>query len=210
MDRWPDRPGLFAFECPFLGVYIPFILHHCLSIVSLCLNLYPISCIPRLFARIDNEEYSKKQEIKTDQKEDKTKKKTQNAPDPLFIPVKDVNDRFISRSSRQQDIEATERTPLLIQKTKPITPLPKVQLSIVFLIRVVEPICFQVIFPFINQMLMDVGAAKTEEEVGYAAGVVESVFSIAQLLTVFHWGALSDKIGRKPVLILVSLSLCFQ
>ena len=30
------------------------------------------------------------------------------------------------------------------------------------------------------------------------------MFSITQLLTVFHWGALSDRIGRKPVLIMVS------
>ncbi|ORX41255.1 major facilitator superfamily domain-containing protein, partial [Kockovaella imperatae] len=51
-------------------------------------------------------------------------------------------------------------------------------------------------------MLLQVGAAKTEEEVGYAAGVIESIFSITQLLTVFHWGALSDRIGRKPVLIM--------
>ena len=27
-------------------------------------------------------------------------------------------------------------------------------------------------FPFINQMLLEIGAAKTEEEVGYAAGIV--------------------------------------
>jgi MFS family permease len=32
---------------------------------------------------------------------------------------------------------------------------------------------------------------------------VESLFSLAQLLTIFHWGALSDRIGRKPVLLLV-------
>lgn len=59
------------------------------------------------------------------------------------------------------------------------------------------------------------GAAKDPESVGYAAGLVsfpglskadgevESIFSITQLLTVFHWGALSDRIGRKPVLIIV-------
>ena len=117
------------------------------------------------------------------------------APDPLVVPVEAVDEEF----------SPTERTPLLgASKEKRITPLPKVQLAIVCLIRVVEPICFQVIFPFINQMLLEVGAAQSEEEVGYAAGVVESVFSIAQLLTVFHWGALSDRIGRKPVLILVS------
>ncbi len=32
---------------------------------------------------------------------------------------------------------------------------------------------------------------------------MESVFSIAQLVTVFYWGTLSDRIGRKPVLIMV-------
>ncbi len=126
------------------------------------------------------------------------------APDPMVVPVRVIDQDFVDSESGSQST-ITERTPLLgLKKEKKITPLPKVQLSIVFLIRVVEPICFQVIFPFINQMLMDVGAAESEEEVGYAAGVVESVFSIAQLLTVFHWGALSDRIGRKPVLILVS------
>ena len=82
------------------------------------------------------------------------------APDPLTTPVEDV------------DGDYTE-TSLLIGKTKkPITPLPKLQLLIICLIRVVEPICFQVIFPFINQMLLEVGAAENEEQVGYAAGVV--------------------------------------
>lgn len=39
---------------------------------------------------------------------------------------------------------------------------------------------------------------------------IESVFSITQLLTVFHWGILSDKIGRKPVLIIVSHPSCWR
>lgn len=64
------------------------------------------------------------------------------APDPLLVPVEDVNEEF------------TECTPLLHRtksKEKAITPLPKVQLGIVCLIRIVEPICFQVIFPFISE-----------------------------------------------------------
>jgi len=65
-------------------------------------------------------------------------------PDPLLIPVEDVED--FSNS--------TERTPLLHRtrsKEKEVTPLPKVQLAIICLIRSVEPICFQVIFPFISR-----------------------------------------------------------
>lgn len=37
---------------------------------------------------------------------------------------------------------------------------------------------------------------------------IESIFSVTQLLTVFYWGSLSDRIGRKPVLIMGSLG-CF-
>ena len=57
------------------------------------------------------------------------------APDPIDEPIEDV----------------TEQTPLLPSK-KPTTPLPKRQLLIICLIRIVEPLCFQVVFPFINQM----------------------------------------------------------
>jgi hypothetical protein len=70
--------------------------------------------------------------------------------------------------------EDTESTPLLQKHQKPITPLPRLQLSIICLVRTVEPIAFQVIFPFINQMLLDVGAAKDQDSVGYPAGIVSS------------------------------------
>ena len=73
-------------------------------------------------------------------------------------------------------VEATETTPLVGDdpkgKDRPVTPLPKLQLFIICLIRITEPMCFQVIFPFINQMLVDVGATDDPEKVGYAAGVV--------------------------------------
>jgi hypothetical protein len=39
----------------------------------------------------------------------------------------------------------------------------------------------QVIFPFINQMLLDIGAAKSPQEVGYAAGLVSPSTSTADL-----------------------------
>ena len=69
----------------------------------------------------------------------------------------------------------TEATPLLpSQKPKPTktTPLPKLQLTLTYLIRVVEPLSNNVVYPFINQMLVDLGAANSPETVGYANGVV--------------------------------------
>lgn len=66
----------------------------------------------------------------------------------------------------------TETTPLIPTPPKRITPLPKLQLSLVCLVRLTEPICFLSVFPYINQMLLDVGAAKSPETVGYPAAVV--------------------------------------
>lgn len=93
----------------------------------------------------------------------------------------------------------SERTALL---NKPTTPLPKMQLFLLFFIRMTDPVAFNCIFPFVQQMILDIGAVEDPEKVGYYAGLVESIFSLVQLFTIFHWGALSDRIGRKPVLII--------
>ena len=84
----------------------------------------------------------------------------------------------------------TERTPLLsnqhvppqpsasvdpiedIRKISQITPLPKLQVALVCILRLAEPIAFMAIVPFIMAQLLYVGAAESEEGVGYAAGLV--------------------------------------
>ena len=38
-------------------------------------------------------------------------------------------------------------------------------------------------------------------QLGYYAGIVESVYALVQFTTIFFWGRLSDSIGRKPVLL---------
>jgi hypothetical protein len=65
----------------------------------------------------------------------------------------------------------SERTSLL---DKPTTPLPKLQLFLLFFIRMTDPVAFNCIFPFVQQMLLDIGAVQDPEKVGYYAGVVSS------------------------------------
>lgn len=60
-------------------------------------------------------------------------------------------------------------------------------------------------------MIDEMGVTDNPKKLGYYAGIVEALFALTTFLTVLHWGALSDRIGRKPVLLIgltgVSLSV---
>ncbi|EPQ26331.1 uncharacterized protein PFL1_05980 [Pseudozyma flocculosa PF-1] len=81
------------------------------------------------------------------------------------------------------------------------TPLPWRKLSILMAMRLAEPISFTVIFPFVNAMVYEIGATRDKAKVGYYAGLIESLFAFAQCCTILFWGGLSDRVGRKPVLL---------
>ncbi|KAF9219620.1 MFS general substrate transporter [Gyrodon lividus] len=95
------------------------------------------------------------------------------------------------------------------------TPLPKLQIYVLMLSSLVEPIASQCIYPFINQLVRELDITGGDEtKVGYYAGMIESLFFATQAVTVLQWSRASDRVGRKPVLLLgifgLSLSmLCF-
>ncbi|KAH0826229.1 major facilitator superfamily domain-containing protein [Lanmaoa asiatica] len=88
----------------------------------------------------------------------------------------------------------------LSQATGP-TPLPKAQLGALVAVRIIDPMAYTQIFPYINQLLADLHIA-TPEQVGFYSGFIESVYSLAQTFSVYQWGRLSeDVVGRRPVVI---------
>ncbi|KAJ5634869.1 hypothetical protein N7528_002711 [Penicillium herquei] len=81
---------------------------------------------------------------------------------------------------------------------------PTTQLFLLAICRVAEPIALTSIFPYSWVMVKDFHMA-SGNDASFYAGVLISAFSLAEALTGMFWGSLSDRLGRKPVL----LSGCF-
>ncbi|KAE9402492.1 member of major facilitator superfamily multidrug-resistance, DHA1 sub-family [Gymnopus androsaceus JB14] len=113
--------------------------------------------------------------------------------------------------------QVDEETPLLReQQCKPQrTPLPWFQFTLVLFLQLSEPLTSQVIYPFLPQLIRDIGITGGDEtKVGYYVGLLQSLFFLTQALTVLHWSRISDRVGRKPVVLIglfgLSMSMyCF-
>ncbi|KAF8875919.1 major facilitator superfamily transporter, partial [Infundibulicybe gibba] len=95
------------------------------------------------------------------------------------------------------------------QKQHKPTPLPKVQIGIVLLLQLCGPITSQSIYPYITQLIGELDITGGDErKVGYYAGLIQSLFHLTQAITAMQWSRVSDRVGRKPVLLigLVGLS----
>ncbi len=57
------------------------------------------------------------------------------------------------------------------------------------------------IFPYVYFMIEDFHVTDDASRISFYAGMVTSAFTFAEFSTGLLWGRLSDKIGRKPVLL---------
>ncbi|KAH9850280.1 MFS general substrate transporter [Lenzites betulinus] len=110
-------------------------------------------------------------------------------------------------SSQDGDRQVDEETALLApperKPAKPPTPLPKLQIFILLLMQLAEPITSQCIYPFINQLVSELDiTGGDEKKVGYYAGMIESLFFATEAMFIMQWSRTSDRIGRKPVLLI--------
>lgn len=89
----------------------------------------------------------------------------------------DLVANHVERNGQLEDQLTTNNIP----ERKP-TPLPLRTLTMVMLLTAMPPIVFEIIFPFINQMILEVGIVTDAEQVGFYSGLVESVFSVMNFL----------------------------
>ena len=89
--------------------------------------------------------------------------------------------------------------------------IPKAQIFFLCFPRLFEPIAFFAIFPFVNQMIYDTSEVP-KTDVGFYSGLIESIFSLTQVMVMIPWGKLADhpRVGRKPVLVVstIGTSVC--
>lgn len=115
----------------------------------------------------------------------------------------------ISPSSSTRDILATaeegdSKSPTVVG----ITPVPTKQLVVLCICRIADPVAFTQIFPYINEMLASL--AIEDERLPFYAGLVESVFAIAQLSTIYLWARLSDRFGRRPIIFVGAMGMAMS
>ena len=58
------------------------------------------------------------------------------------------------------------------------------------------------IFPYIYYMIQDFNITDDPNKISVYAGMVTSAFTLAEFSTGLMWGRLSDKFGRKPILLM--------
>lgn len=57
------------------------------------------------------------------------------------------------------------------------------------------------IFPYVSEMIKSFNMTDNESQVALYAGMITSAFTLAEFSTGFLWGKMSDRVGRKPVLL---------
>lgn len=88
------------------------------------------------------------------------------------------------------------------------SPLPKKQLIVLAIIALAEQTALNSISPYLPEMTKTFPEVKAGQT-GLYVGLIASSFALAQFTTNFFWGWLSDKIGRKPVIMVGTfLTMC--
>lgn len=86
---------------------------------------------------------------------------------------------------------------------------PWTQVGIVAVIRFAEPVAFTSLFPYIYFMVKSFHEDQPDNVVARYAGYLSGIFALSQAFTGIIWGSMSDKYGRKPIILLGQLNTAF-
>ncbi|KAF9061697.1 major facilitator superfamily domain-containing protein [Rhodocollybia butyracea] len=102
-------------------------------------------------------------------------------------------------NNARNDQDPEDQEPLV----KEATPLPMLQLLIICFIRLMDPISFTQIFPYVNEFITFLKVTDDPSQTGFYSGLVD--FS-----RFIQWSKLSNKIGRKPVIMAGTLGVALS
>ncbi|GLB35095.1 putative MFS general substrate transporter [Lyophyllum shimeji] len=119
---------------------------------------------------------------------------------PTLPPNKAHGANCDESSSLLSSAEAQARPPVA-------TPLPRMQLAALCSVRLVDPVAFTQVFPYVNEFITFLDITDNPAQIGFYSGLVESTFALAQLFSIYQWAKLSDVVGRRPVVIGGTLGL---
>ncbi|MBT4066547.1 MAG: MFS transporter [Euryarchaeota archaeon] len=75
-------------------------------------------------------------------------------------------------------------------------------LPILFLVVMIDMIGFGIVIPFLTYFIEDLATLEGITEVGLWVGLMMMSYSAAQFLFSPFWGSLSDRLGRKPIILI--------
>ncbi|OWO98916.1 MFS multidrug transporter [Marssonina coronariae] len=106
----------------------------------------------------------------------------------------------IQRSTRDPEKFPTAQL-FLLGTSVPLFPVPVQVPDRATIVRLAEPIALTSIFPYAWPLVKKFHVGD-ESNASFYAGLLISAFALAESLTGMFWGAFSDTVGRKPVLLL--------
>lgn len=113
-----------------------------------------------------------------------------NGPLPTAVTKSDIPPTDGQDAAQQHDEGEPASSPAF----------PYGQILILCYTSLAEPVAYFGIFPFINEMINLIGEVPVKR-IGFYAGLIESLFSLVQMLLMIFYGRAADRYGRKPVLV---------
>ncbi|KAF7848446.1 hypothetical protein BT93_L1938 [Corymbia citriodora subsp. variegata] len=85
--------------------------------------------------------------------------------------------------------------------------LPIREILSIWIVVLCSALTISSLFPYLYFMIRDFHIAKREEDIGYYAGYVGSSLLFGRVLTSILWGIVADRCGRKPVIVIGTISV---